>query len=175
MYGPWWARETARTGTSDHDANRLSPWRRDLSSGQRRENHRPRVQRPRWVGQGLRPGGLAAVARTGGGLSAWHRGRAGNDFGLGAVQVNQVTPDTWVANMVAQRGIRTGSGGPPVRYDAVGKCLAQVAMKAIELGASVHMPRIGCGLAGGTWEKVEPIILSEFSEKDVAVYVYDFG
>lgn len=110
---------------------------------------------------------------------AWHRARASNDFGLGAVRFVQVkpqmTPDIWVANMIGQHGMRTGSKGPPVRYEAIGKCLAQVAMKAIELGASVHMPRIGCGLAGGTWEKVEPIILSELSEKDVAVYVYDFG
>lgn len=42
---------------------------------------------------------------------AWHRGRSGNDFGLGAVQVVRVKPDVWVANMVGQRGIRTGSGG----------------------------------------------------------------
>ena len=44
----------------------------------------------------------------------WHRARAGNDFGLGAVQVVQVKPDVWVANMVAQRGIRTArSTGVP--------------------------------------------------------------
>jgi hypothetical protein len=37
---------------------------------------------------------------------AWHRGRVGNDFGLGAVRVVQARPDIWVANMVAQRGIK---------------------------------------------------------------------
>ena len=35
---------------------------------------------------------------------AWHRGRSGNDFSLGAVHVIQVKPDIWVANMVGQRG-----------------------------------------------------------------------
>ncbi|SDT01030.1 macro domain-containing protein [Actinoplanes derwentensis] len=104
----------------------------------------------------------------------WHRGRAGNDFGLGAVQLVQVTPDVWVANMVGQRGIRTGSGGPPVRYDAIGTCLGAVAGHAARLGASVHMPRIGCGLAGGKWERIEPMIVTALCERGISTTVYDF-
>ncbi|MEU5944741.1 macro domain-containing protein [Micromonospora sp. NPDC047465] len=88
----------------------------------------------------------------------WHRHRAGNDFALGATRLVRVTPDVWVANMVGQRGIRTGSGGPPIRYDAVERCLTSLADQAQALGASVHMPRIGCGLAGGTWNRMEPVI-----------------
>src|SRR5262245_2849542 len=89
---------------------------------------------------------------------AWHKsGRAGG-FELGAVQFVQVEPYIWVANMIGQRGMKAGSGGPPIRYDAVGSCLAKVAEKARELGASVHMPRIGCGLAGGKWSEIEPLI-----------------
>jgi O-acetyl-ADP-ribose deacetylase (regulator of RNase III) len=34
----------------------------------------------------------------------WHRERAGNDCGLGAVRVVQVLPDTWVAAL-SERGI----------------------------------------------------------------------
>ncbi|MFI1284977.1 MULTISPECIES: macro domain-containing protein [unclassified Streptomyces] len=105
----------------------------------------------------------------------WHRGRSGNDFGLGAVQVVRVQPDVWVANMVGQRGIRTGSGGPPIRYDAVERCLAALAGHAVELGASVHMPRIGCGLAGGTWSRIEPLITAALCARDVEVTVYDHG
>jgi O-acetyl-ADP-ribose deacetylase (regulator of RNase III) len=104
----------------------------------------------------------------------WHRGRAGNDFGLGATRLVQVRPDTWVANMVGQRGITSGSGGPPIRYDAVERCLTALADQAIHLKASVHMPRIGCGLAGGTWERIEPIIVGTLSQRDVPVTVYDF-
>ena len=70
--------------------------------------------------------------------------------------------------------MKTGSSGPPVRYEAIEKCLAQVAQKAQELNASVHMPRIGCGLAGGKWEKIEPIVLQELSEQGISAYVYDF-
>ncbi|WP_405978962.1 macro domain-containing protein [Streptomyces sp. NBC_00158] len=104
---------------------------------------------------------------------AWHRARSGNDFGLGAVQVVRVKPDVWVANMVGQRGIRTGSGGPPVRYEAMERCLGKLADHAQELGASVHMPRIGCGLAGGKWSRVEPLITEALCARDVAVTVYD--
>ena len=43
-----------------------------------------------------------------------------------------------------------------------------------ENNASVHMPRIGCGLAGGKWEMIEPIILQRLSNNDVEVVVYDF-
>ncbi|MFB6579870.1 hypothetical protein ACFCYC_21090 [Streptomyces sp. NPDC056402] len=79
------------------------------------------------------------------------------------------------ANMVGQRGIRTGSGGPPVRYDAVERCLAALADRAVELGASVHMPRIGCGLAGGKWARIEPLITGALCARDVEVTVYDHG
>ncbi|MFD9335880.1 macro domain-containing protein [Streptomyces sp. NPDC060028] len=104
---------------------------------------------------------------------AWHRRRSANDFGLGAVQLVRVRPDTWVANMVGQRGIRTGSGGPPIRYEAVERCLGLLAGHAIELGASVHMPRIGCGLAGGKWSRIEPLITDALCARDVSVTVYD--
>lgn len=105
----------------------------------------------------------------------WHRARAGNDFGLGATQLVQVGADTWVANMVAQHGIRTGSNGPPMRYDAVADCLADVTDDARRLGASVHMPRIGCGLAGGRWEHIEPIVARTLLTNDIPATVYDFG
>ncbi|MEV7630113.1 hypothetical protein [Actinoplanes sp. NPDC089786] len=64
--------------------------------------------------------------------------------------------------------------GPPVRYDAIDKCLHTVAEDAVRLSASVHMPRIGCGLAGGRWERVEPLIVAAFCECDVPTTVYDF-
>jgi O-acetyl-ADP-ribose deacetylase (regulator of RNase III) len=103
----------------------------------------------------------------------WHRERAGNDFGLGAVQLVQVDRLLWVANMVGQHGIRTGSKGVPVRYEAIDTALDTVAERAVELGASVHMPRIGCGLAGGRWERVEPLILARLTGRSIAATVYD--
>lgn len=104
----------------------------------------------------------------------WHRERAGNDFGLGAVQLVQVGPRLWVANLVGQRGIRTGrSSEVPVRYEAIDRGLERLAGHALELGASVHMPRIGCGLAGGRWERVEPLVTARLVDRGVPVTVYD--
>src|SRR4051794_21518535 len=67
-----------------------------------------------------------------------------------------------------------GSSGPPIRYEAVAECLAGVAVKACDLGASVHMPRIGCGLAGGDWAKIEPLIERQLVANGVDVTVYAF-
>jgi O-acetyl-ADP-ribose deacetylase (regulator of RNase III) len=105
---------------------------------------------------------------------AWYRERAQNDFGLGAVQYVQVEPYIWVANMVAQRGVKPSrKNGPPLRYEALDRCLAALAEKALDLGATVHLPRIGCGLAGGKWPQVEPLITRNLTEKGVEVTVYD--
>ncbi|MFC5750792.1 macro domain-containing protein [Actinomadura rugatobispora] len=105
---------------------------------------------------------------------AWHRDRARNDFGLGAVQFVQVDPYIWVANMVAQRGTRPSKkNGPPIRYEAVGTCLTALAEKAKSLDATVHMPRIGCGLAGGKWSKIEPLITTRLTAHSIEVTVYD--
>jgi O-acetyl-ADP-ribose deacetylase (regulator of RNase III) len=104
----------------------------------------------------------------------WHRGRAANDFGLGAVQLVAVSPSVWVANMVAQHGLRRTGLGPPIRYDAVERCLHVVADHATRLEASVHMPRIGCGLAGGKWEEIKPIIVRTLCGRSIATTVYDY-
>ncbi|MFD6497566.1 macro domain-containing protein [Streptomyces sp. NPDC060188] len=106
---------------------------------------------------------------------AWHRARADNDFGLGAAQFVQVEGDLWVANLVGQRGIRAGGEGAPVRYAAVDDALGLLADKAVELGATVHMPRIGCGLAGGSWSQVEPLVEARLVSRGPAVTVYDLG
>lgn len=105
----------------------------------------------------------------------WHRERARNDFGLGAAQFVRAGPYVWVANMVGQRGMRTGSKGVPVRYEAIDAALASVGDKAVELGASVHMPRIGCGLAGGQWSRIEPLISERLTARGISVTVYDYG
>jgi len=45
----------------------------------------------------------------------------------------------------------------------------------LETEASVHLPRIGCGLAGGEWSKIEPLLEKHICVKDVAVFVYDLA
>lgn len=99
-----------------------------------------------------------------------------DDSPLGWVQFVPVGDGLQVANMVAQRGTIAcpdDSGLPPVRYEALGRCLRAVGDEALASGASVHMPRIGCGLAGGKWELVAPVIDAALSRRGVPVTVYD--
>jgi O-acetyl-ADP-ribose deacetylase (regulator of RNase III) len=93
-------------------------------------------------------------------------------FKLGESQLVWVLPDTAVVNMIAQAGTRTGSNGPPIRYEALDCCMKHVRAYAHHFKASVHAPRIGCGLAGGRWSEVEPIIQRHLF--DTRVYVYDY-
>ncbi len=101
----------------------------------------------------------------------WHENK--NGFGLGAVQFVDVGDGISIANMVAQDNTRDLPTGIPLCYDSLEKCLLEVARYAIKHSCSVHMPRIGCGIAGGRWEMVEPIIIKTLSSKNIAVYVYD--
>jgi O-acetyl-ADP-ribose deacetylase (regulator of RNase III) len=93
-----------------------------------------------------------------------------DDFRLGEVQLVQVEPDLYVANMVAQKGVRGDDFEPPIRYHALERALHRLAFFASTLDASVHMPRIGCGLAGGSWDKVEPLIQRRLGARRVFVY-----
>lgn len=77
-----------------------------------------------------------------------------------------------VASMVAQRGYGR-SEVPRISYPALEQCLSAVRDKAINSGASVHMPRIGCGQAGGKWEVVSEFVDAILCQAGVAVTVYD--
>ncbi|MCP3993000.1 MAG: macro domain-containing protein [Actinomycetia bacterium] len=103
----------------------------------------------------------------------WYQERASNDFELGSIQLIAVEPDIWVANIIGQRGIHPGPDGPPVRYDAIEVGLNQLADEAVAMDATIHMPRIGCGLAGGDWTVVEGIITRTLSDAGVQAVVYD--
>lgn len=103
----------------------------------------------------------------------WYK--QGENFELGEIQMVKVEADIWVCNMIGQHKINTNlNGTPPIRYEAVRKCLEKLYRKAQILNASIHMPRIGCGLAGGKWEKIEPIICETLLKDNIEVYVYDF-
>jgi O-acetyl-ADP-ribose deacetylase (regulator of RNase III) len=102
-------------------------------------------------------------------------------FELGEIQPVQVEDDVFVINMVGQKdyvplNIKIGDKNvqyPPVRYGAVEECLLKVAKFAIENNASVHAPRLGAGLAGASWAKIEEIIERVLCDNGVLVTVYD--
>jgi len=103
----------------------------------------------------------------------WHKRRSDPPFELGQVLFVEVDSQLWVANMIGQRDTRSRGGRPPVRYEAIREGLGRVADYAFEQNASVHMPRIGCGLAGGDWTKVEQLIEETLCSRSVDVTVYD--
>lgn len=111
---------------------------------------------------------------------AWYvHGRrygARSPFALGKSWFTPVGGDLHVVSMVAQHGTRSAKNPTPIRYDALAQCLAWVGREVLlfaEQQPSVHMPRIGCGLAGGTWDRVEPLIVEYLCDRGVPVTVYD--
>jgi O-acetyl-ADP-ribose deacetylase (regulator of RNase III) len=106
---------------------------------------------------------------------SWFKGGDSVPFALGQTQFVEVSDQLWVANMIAQRDTRSINGVPPIRYEALVLTLAAVAAFASERRATVHMPRIGCGLAGGSWDEVSAIIERELTSKGVQVVVYDLA
>jgi O-acetyl-ADP-ribose deacetylase (regulator of RNase III) len=104
----------------------------------------------------------------------WHRNRAKNDFKLGNIQLIQAQNYIYIANMLGQQGMKSGSNGVPIRYESVRECLEKLVKEAKNLNASVHMPRIGCGLAGGKWERIEPLIKETLIKNNIPTTIYDF-
>lgn len=98
-------------------------------------------------------------------------------FALGRSWFTPVGDGLHVVSMVAQHGTRSAKNPTPIRYDALAQCLNYVGREALLWGpehpTSVHMPRIGCGLAGGAWDRVEPLIVEHLCDRGVPVTVYD--
>ncbi len=97
-------------------------------------------------------------------------------FGLGETQFVIVSPQIMVANMTAQDGYRSATNQHPVDLDALTECLSTLFSRARGLGASIHMPRIGCGLGGGTWDEIlaciweARVITSDGASPSITVY-----
>lgn len=97
-----------------------------------------------------------------------------NPYGLGAVQVVRADMHRplWVANMVAQRGLRCKENRHPLSLDHLAECLWKLRGLAAA-DTVVHMPPIGCGRGGANWGEVEPLVSRYLSQGGIPVYVYD--
>jgi len=95
---------------------------------------------------------------------------------LGRIQVVPVEKDIMVINIIGQEGTGSKDGIPPIRYDAIKEGLDKV-QEIMETysgkSCTLHMPRIGCGLAGGDWAKIEEII-KETIKVPTIVYTLPF-
>ena len=127
-----------------------------------------------------------ATSRWGGGFAKVvgnHWRAAQDDFNLWAQQdrsrlrlgnhhLFRVDDELCLFHMVAQHGYRR-SVRPSIRYHHLETCLNALSAIAYEHSASVHMPRIGCGQAGGNWAVVSELIDDILCRNGIEVTVYD--
>jgi O-acetyl-ADP-ribose deacetylase (regulator of RNase III) len=91
-------------------------------------------------------------------------------FALGQVQLCQLSRRVAVANMLAQDGYQSRVNSRPLNYDALARCLKTVSNWATDHRATIHMPRIGSGLAGGDWTVIESLLENHLAQNEVYVY-----
>jgi Zn-dependent peptidase ImmA (M78 family) len=95
-----------------------------------------------------------------------------NDFELGHSRMTQLSSDTYVFQMIAQKGIFAKEGSIPLRYDSLKDCLNDLKINALKLNASIHMPQIGAGQAKGDWGIIEGMIYEILVSEGIDVTVY---
>lgn len=91
---------------------------------------------------------------------------------LGAAQFVKVEDNIWIANIIGQHGIGASGGRAPIRYDAVRQGLEHTCQFAVQRGGTVHMPKMGTGLAQGSWPNVEALVNSAVVARGIQVSVY---
>ncbi len=98
-----------------------------------------------------------------------------DDFQLGQTQFVWCDDErVCVANMIGQHNVGTPKDGvPPIRYDAIRKCLVDVALTCLHHNMEIHAPKFGAGLAGGDWNEIEKIIEEELCSKGLSVTIYE--
>jgi len=90
-------------------------------------------------------------------------------WNLGDVQFVLQFDGKYVANCATQdnylpRGVQHAD------YDAIRKTMTTVKEFAKGRGLSIAIPKIGAGLAGGSWTVIEGILLDVFVDYDATVY-----
>lgn len=91
---------------------------------------------------------------------------------LGRVHFANTDANIIIASLIAQEGYGA-SATPRIRYAPLEQCLLTVSDYALAHKSSVHLPRIGAGQSGGSWDTVEEIIRDTLIAKGVRVTVYD--
>jgi len=94
-----------------------------------------------------------------------------DDFSLGNVHTSTISDELSVVHMIAQRGYGESSK-PRIRYTSLKDCLEKLKDIALSQGASVHMPRIGTGYAGGNWNYILELIDEILVRNNVDVTIY---
>jgi hypothetical protein len=91
-------------------------------------------------------------------LSIKHPQRGLNQYIPVSIENGEVIRHGFIANMC----IQTLGVPNPLDYDAFAKSIAGLDTFAKQVKATVHVPRIGMGLAGGTVERILPMIPNDW-------------
>ncbi|NMP24500.1 macro domain-containing protein [Sulfobacillus harzensis] len=114
---------------------------------------------------GVMGAGIARqIARTWPGvLSGYWKALRENALVLGGAQIVSVAPERWVANIAGQ--VHPTRRGRATDYEALDSGLRFMAdfLQVHELTGGLPYG-IGCGLAGGDWAVVEPMIHKAFAD-----------
>lgn len=99
-------------------------------------------------------------------------------FELSGIQLVSVGQHLTVVNMLAQRGYRTQDNLKPFSPVDFTICCIKLynhidPSHKLCPPVCIHLPRVGCGLGGGTWEEVEVILHKYFVAEGIKVIVYD--
>jgi Zn-dependent peptidase ImmA (M78 family) len=96
-----------------------------------------------------------------------------SDFKLGESKLTKLSNDTYVFQVIAQKGIRPKHEGDQIlSYVGLQRSLEELRSLALEINASIHMPMIGAGQAKGDWNIIQGIIYDELVQHDISVTVY---
>lgn len=74
----------------------------------------------------------------------------------------------WIYNLYTQ--YEYGREKIQIDYDALTLCLRKLNRECA--GKTIGLPLIGCGLAGGNWEKVKQIIKNELYDMDIKIIFF---
>ena len=92
------------------------------------------------------------------------------DLRLGKISYTK-TSIPIIVNAYTQYGYKRKAGEVLADYDAIRSSMIEI--KKQFSGKKIGMPKIGAGLAGGDWEIIEDIIVTELQNEDVTIVIYD--
>ena len=87
---------------------------------------------------------------------------------LGTLSIAGIHANLHIVNCYTQFDYRRSAKQPPVDYHAISKCLKRVLY--LYKGWEIRSPKIGCGLAGGDWSKVEPMFNDILALEQVKIF-----
>lgn len=125
----------------------------------------------RWSARGFAGALLRRYPSAGEQYCAWQSND--DNRALGNVHFGTIGDEVWIASLVAQAGYGdTRSGQPRLRVAALQDALSTLSDFAAAANATVHIPLIGTGQAGGSWPLIRDLVLSELVDQAVPVTVY---